>query len=174
MRRLRVIVALGALLGMFAGVLTASPALAGRSHKWVLVPATPFTLAAGFCGFQIRVTLPVDKEYDKTLKTSDGSMIILGTGSLKASLTNLSTGKVITENVSGPAKLTIHPDGSATGAAKGHVGPIALTPADAQRFGLPTVSITSGALTESVAANGVLTSLTLKGHILVDVCTALS
>jgi len=31
MRRLGVIVALGALLGMFAGVLTASPALAGRA-----------------------------------------------------------------------------------------------------------------------------------------------
>jgi len=35
MRRLGVIVALGALLGMLGGVVTASPALAGRGPKWV-------------------------------------------------------------------------------------------------------------------------------------------
>jgi len=33
MRRFGVIVALGAMLGMFAGVLTAAPALAGRGPK---------------------------------------------------------------------------------------------------------------------------------------------
>ena len=35
MRRLGVIVALGALLGMLGGVVTGSPALAGRGPKWV-------------------------------------------------------------------------------------------------------------------------------------------
>ena len=51
MRRLGLIVALGALLGTFAGVLTPSPALAGRGHKWEFVPASPpSTLPAAFCG----------------------------------------------------------------------------------------------------------------------------
>jgi hypothetical protein len=34
MRRLGVIVALGALLGMFGGLVTASPALAGHRGRW--------------------------------------------------------------------------------------------------------------------------------------------
>ncbi len=34
MRRLGVIVALGTMLGMFGGVVTASPAVAGRGPKW--------------------------------------------------------------------------------------------------------------------------------------------
>ena len=173
MRRLGVIVALSALLGMFAGVVTASPALAGRGHKWEFLPFKPFTLPAAFCGFKVRVTAPGNKEFAKILKASDGSMTFLFTGSAKWSFTNLSTGKAITENVSGPGKVTVNSDGSATFADKGHT-PIFLTPADAARFGLPTVSVTAGALTGSVAADGSFTSLTLRGHVLVDVCAALS
>lgn len=49
MRRLSVIVALGALLGMVGGAATASPALAGRGHKWEVFPASPaITLPAAF------------------------------------------------------------------------------------------------------------------------------
>src|SRR5262249_57450951 len=97
MRRVGVIVALGALLGMFAGVVTASPALAGRGHKWEFLPFKPFPLPAAFCGFKVRVTAPVNKEFAKILKASDGSMTGLFTGSAKWSFTNLSTGKTITE-----------------------------------------------------------------------------
>jgi hypothetical protein len=172
MRRIGVIVALGALLGMFTGVLTASPALAGRGPKWQLVQAQPFTLQ-GFCAFKVRVTTPVNKEYSKLLKASDGSTTELFTGSFKGTDTNLSTGKAVTLNVSGPGKVTTHADGSITAALKGHTG-LFLTPADAQRFGLPTVSVTAGTLTESVAADGTITWLSLNGHVLVDVCAALS
>jgi hypothetical protein len=174
MRRFGVIVALGALLGMSAGVVTASPALAGRGHKWELLHAAPFTVPAAFCGFKIKGVPVAAKEYQKVLKASDGSMIFLITGTLKVSLTNAQTGKTITENVSGPGKLTTFPDGSATETAKGHNGPLVLTPADAKRFGLPAASVTSGALTVSFGANGHITSLSLKGHVLVDVCAALS
>jgi hypothetical protein len=167
------IVALGALLCVLGGVVTASPALAGRGHKWEFLPAQPFTLPALFCGFKVRVTPLADKEYAKLLKASDGSMTTLITGTLKVSFTNLSTGKVITENVSGPGKVISHPDGSITATGTG-LGGHFLTPADAKRFGLPTVSVTAGLLTESVAANGTRTSLSLRGHVLVDVCAALS
>jgi len=172
MRRLGVIVALGALLGMLGGLLTASPALAGRGPKWEFQELKPFTLPALFCGFKIRVTLPAAKEYEKVLKASDGSMTTLVTGSLKITFTNPGTGKAITENVSGPAKVIHHPDGSITLYGKGHNG-IFLAPADQKRFGLPGVSVTAGARTESVGASGI-TSLSLKGHVLVDVCAALS
>jgi len=36
------------------------------------------------------------------------------------------------------------------------------------------VSVTAGRLAFSVAASGVLTSLSLHGHVLVDICAALS
>jgi hypothetical protein len=173
MRRLGVIVALGAMLGMLGGLVTASPALAGRGPKWEFQVLKPFTLPALFCGFKIRVTLPAAKEYEKVLKASDGSMTTLVTGSLKVTFTNPGTGKGITENVSGPGKITTHPDGSITLYGKGLNG-IFLAPADQKRFGLPGVSVTAGARTESVAANGVITSLSLKGHVLVNVCAALS
>jgi hypothetical protein len=173
MRRFGVIVALGTLLGMFTGVLSASPALAGRGPKWQLVQAQPFTLPAAYCGFMVRVTFPVNNQYSKLLKAADGSTIELNTGSLTSTYTNLSTGKAITVNESGPGKVTTHADGSITIAGRGHSG-LSLTPADAQRFGLPTVSVLTGAFAATLAADGTITSLSLNGHVLVDVCAVLS
>ncbi len=49
-------------------------------------------------------------------------MTFLATGIIKVSFTNLQTGKTITENVSGPDKVTVSPDGSAILAAKGRTG----------------------------------------------------
>ena len=116
MRRVGVIVALGALLGLFGGVVTASPALAdGRGGGWQVVPVPPtVTVDPVFCGFEIQATLLVGKEFVKALKTADGSMALLVTGTLKASLTNPANGKTITANLSGPAKEIFFPDGSAT------------------------------------------------------------
>src|SRR5262245_31046498 len=67
---------------LFGGVVTASPALA-RGPKWQFLPAAPFTLPAEFCGFQVQVTPQVNKRFEKLLKASDGSMILLHTGFLK-------------------------------------------------------------------------------------------
>jgi streptogramin lyase len=173
MRRAGVIVALGALLGLFAGAVTASPAFAGRGPKWQFNAGQPFTLPADFCGFQIGVSFPVDKEYFKVLKAADGSMTFLITGALRVTNTNLSTGKSITSNISGPGKITFFPDGSVTTEETGRAI-YALEPADAQRFGVPPIGLTAGPLTTSVDANGNLTSFSLQGHVLVDVCAALS
>jgi hypothetical protein len=173
MRRLGTIVALSTLLGLFGGVATGSPALAGRGPKWQFLPAPPFTLPAEFCGFKIRVTPVVNKAYAKVLKASDGSMISLSTGAFKLSYTNPHTGKTVTGNASGPSKTTVFSDGSALVTAKGHVG-LFLPPDLAKRFGLPGVSVTAGALTIRFDSDGDVTSLSLHGHVLVDVCAALS
>ena len=173
MRRLTALAALATILALCTAALTASPALAGRGHKWQLVPARPFTLDARYCGFKVGVTLPVHHEYAKILKAADGSITTLTTGALTATFTNLRTGKAITENLSGPGKVTTAPDGSATVTEKGHNG-LFFLPADAHRFGLPTLAVTTGPVTESVAPNGAITSLSRRGHILVDICTALS
>src|SRR5215470_11646581 len=110
MRRLGVIVALGALLGMLGGVVTASPALAGRGPKWQIVVAKPFTLPTEFCGFKMRVTPTVDNEFTKLLKAADGSMITLTTGARKITFTNLVTGKALTANLSAALRVTTHAD----------------------------------------------------------------
>jgi hypothetical protein len=174
MRRLTVIAALGALLCVLGGVVTASPALAGRGPKWQLGSAEPFTLPALFCGFEVRVTPVVNKEFTKILKTADGSMTFLFTGAFAASLTNLQNGKTITENMSGPGKATIHADGTITEVHTGLNGPNFLAPANQARFGLPGLFISTGALRFSVDAAGNTTSLTLNGRVAVDLCAALS
>jgi len=172
MRRLGVIAALGALLGMAGGLMTASPALA-RGPIWQVFPGAPGTLPATFCGFDVGFGPVADKEFFKTLKASDGSTTFLVTGLLTASFTTLETGKTVIENGPGPAKITVNPDGSVIELRKGLNFAI-LTPAEAARFGLPTVSVTAGALTESLAPDGTVTSASLQGHVLVDICTALS
>jgi hypothetical protein len=174
MRRIGVIVALGALLGMFGGVVTASPALAGRGPKWEIVQNQPFTLPGDmFCGFDVNVSFPVSNEYSKLLKTPDGSVATLTTGSLTASFTNPGTGKTITENISGPYKITVSPDGSAVFAFKGRTA-FALTPAQAKQFGLPIFFVTDGALTASLDSDGNPVSVSLQGQLVVDICAALS
>lgn len=172
MRRIAVTVAVSALLGMLGGMITSSPALA-RGPGWQFADAQPSTLDASFCGFEVGVAFPVDQSFFKVLKTSDGSMTFVSTGLITVSYTNLQTGKTITEDESGPAKPIVFPDGSFTVTAGGHNG-LVLTPAEAQQFGLPTVSVTVGGLQESVAPDGSITSLTLNGHVAVDVCAALS
>jgi len=151
MRRLGVIAVLSALLGMAGGLMTASPALA-RGPNWQVFPAPPFTLPATYCGFDVEAAAVADKEFVTILQTSDGSTTFLVTGQLTGSFTNLETGKTVTLNGSGPAKITVNPDG----------------------FGLPTVSVTAGALTESLAPDGTVTSASLQGQVLVDICAALS
>jgi len=90
-----------------------------------------------------------------------------------SSFTNLQSGKTITETMNGPGKATVSADGSTiTEVHTGLNGPMILAPADAQRFGLPTVSVTAGRLAFSVGPNG-FTALTLNGYVAVDVCAAL-
>jgi len=174
MKRLPALTALGTILAICAAALTASPALAGRGPKWQLLPFRPFTLDARYCGFRVGVTSPVHQEYAKILKAADGSMTTLITGALTATFTNLGTGKAITENLSGPGKVTMAPDGTVTVAEQGHNG-LFLVPADAHRFGLPTLTVTAGPVTETLAPpHGAITSLSRRGHILVNICAALS
>jgi hypothetical protein len=168
-----VIVALVALVGMFGGMMTAGPALA-RGPQWEFQPADPVTLPADFCGFEIGLSFPVDREYSKILKAGNGSMIFLTTGSLTVLATNLSTGKTAAAaNISGPAKVTTFPDGSVTISKKGRSG-FVLSPADAERFGVPPIGVTAGAQTESFDADGNSTSFSLQGHVVLDTCAALS
>jgi hypothetical protein len=173
MRRLGVIMALGALLGMLGPVVTAAPALAGgRGDGWELFPFEPGTVT-GFCPFGVFMDFPVDNAFQKVLTSPPGSTILLLNGSLKMSFTNVDTGKTITENVTGSGKAIVNPDGSLSIRQEGHLGLITLDSADAKRFGLPPLGVIGGVLFEEVAPDFTYTSVSMQGHLLVDVCAAL-
>jgi hypothetical protein len=168
------IVALGALLGMLGGVVTASPALAGgRGDGWQIVDLGPLPLNFDdtYCTFPVSVDFPVNREYMKLLKTDD-STITLFTGSLTGSFTNQQTGKTITVNLSGPYKVTVSGN-SVTVAFRGQTG-IILKREQARQFGLPPMSVIAGATAVSVAPDGTFTSVSPKGQVLVDICAARS
>jgi hypothetical protein len=174
MRRVGVIVALGALLGMFGGMVTAAPALAvgGRGDGWVFQDFGPgFTTTN--CGFLIQATQDVDNVFMKALTAPDGSMIFLATGAAKITFTNPANGKSVSENASAAAKVTVNPDGTATFVSMGPM-PIDLTPADAARLGVPAVFVFAGRGTAMLDAAGNIISASMDGHILVNLCTALS
>src|SRR5215469_5491413 len=175
MRRAGVIVALGALLGMLGGAVTTSPALAdGRGDGWQFLSLPPtFTVNPIFCGFEIQGTTLVNTGFVKALKSADGSMAFLTTGTDKVSLTNPANGKTIAANISGPFKTIDFPDGSVTFVTTGHQFNL-LAPADAARFGLPGFFVSAGGLAQTVAADGTITSLSMDGNVLVDLCAALS
>ena len=172
MRRVGMIVALGTLLGIFGGAVTTAPALAvgGRGDGWVFQDFGPgFTTTN--CGFLIQATQDVDNVFMKALTAPDGSMIMLSTGAAKITFT--ANGKSVTENTSAASKGTVNPDGTATFVSMGPM-PIDLLPADAARLGLPAVFVFAGRGTALLDASGNIISATMDGHILVNLCTALS
>ena len=175
MRRIGVIVALGALLSMLAGTATATPALAvgGRGDGWVYQDFGPgFTTTN--CGFEIDATQDVDNVFAKALTAPDGSMILLFTGAAKITFTNPANGKSVSTNVSGPAKIIVSPDGTTTTFQMMGPGPVDLAPADAERLGLPALFVFAGKGSATLDAAGNIISASLKGHMLVNVCAALS
>lgn len=130
-------------------------------------------LAFGVLRIQNRVTFPADKEYGKLVRAADGSLISLFTGSFKVSFTNLSTGKTVNLNATSTIKQTT--TSSSLILSKGGHVVVLLTPVNARRFGLPTVSLTAGRLTTDLStATGYIASLSLNGHVQVNVCAALS
>jgi hypothetical protein len=172
MRRIGIIVALGALLGMLGGVATASPALAGgRGDGWQILPAGHLDFDDTFCAFPVGVDFPVNREYFKVFETSTGS-ITLVTGSVTGTFTNLATGKTITVNLSGPYRVT-DSGGSVTVAFRGLTG-IIVERARAELLGVPAMSVIAGATAVSVDSAGNFTSVSPKGPVLVDICAALS
>lgn len=175
MRRFGVILALGALLATIGGAATADPALAvgGRGDGWVYQDfGTGFTTTN--CGFEIDATQDVDNVFMKALVAPDGSTILLFTGAAKITFTNPANGKSVSTNVSGPAKWTVSPDGTLTSIEGFGPGPIDLAPEDAARLKLPALFVFAGNGTATLDAAGNITSASMHGHILVNVCAALS
>ena len=84
-------------------------------------------------------------------------------------LTNLATDEAITLNLSGPGRVTFHPDGSIT-FVNGGFGLIVVFPTDIPAG--PRTILTAGRLVQTLTATGQLIVVSLAGR-QEDVCRAL-
>jgi hypothetical protein len=137
---------------------TRSPLLAG-----------PFEIPAGVvCSFGVFGEDIVNNQVVKTFPPGpNGDIVQLATGNFVLRLTNTSTGKSITVNISGPGRFTIHADGSTTLEAWGRWFLALIENAPFTAF------ISSGRVVISFAPDGTATVVSQSGHV-EDVCALLS
>jgi hypothetical protein len=152
--------AFAAVLASLAALALAAPARADDPR----VPLTaPNATLSGYCqGFNVSVEFTRYNQYIIRQSTApDGTTTLRIAGNAKATVTNLSTGKSVSYNVSGPGTLVIHPDGSFTIDA---AGPNLLWTLPENSYpNVPAISYTTGHVTLAVDASGKTTSYSLAG-----------
>lgn len=149
-----------AVLGTFALVGTAHAA----EPVTIPLPGTDTAGSAGYCSFPVTVVYTSDQQ----LRPGPNG---LTTGHATATVTNDTTGKTLTYNVSGPGKVTNNPDGSFAVVAG---GPNLLWTTVANSYpGVPQLAYSTGRVQFSVASSGKTTSYSLNGS-RTDVCAALA
>ncbi len=172
MRRILAVAGVIGLVVCTSGVLTAAPALANNDPHRVFLPAGPLDFPAGFCSFPVHSEVLVNKEYGKFTTLPDGTTIIKLSGSFKVTMTNVTSGKTVPVNASGPGSIRLGTDGTTTVDGTGH-WLITNLAADAAPFGLPGVMLTSGRLHEVLDSSFHPTELSVTGHV-IDVCALIA
>jgi hypothetical protein len=117
------------------------------------------------CGFDVLVDFLESNFVSKTFSNPASPVVEIDTGTAKAQLTNLETGKTITVNISGPQVVKVFSDGSVviteTGPWLHHNVP-----------GLPGIFQTKGRVTITIDA---AQNVTIDGNgRIVDICAALA
>ena len=159
-------------IAMLLGVAAPSSALA-RGPKWQFLPLGPLTLPDS-CSFPVVVEVLTNKEFGKATENPDGSVDFKITGSLVQEVTNTDTGESVVLNTSGPGTLHFLPDGSLTATTQGLTFEFFASD-DAEALGLPSaIFVWAGQTHVTVDTDGITTSATFSGHMLLDVCAALS
>jgi hypothetical protein len=122
------------------------------------------------CGFQVQLDVLTNKEVVTTFVRKNGTSFIQVTGALKVRLTNLSTGKSIDINISGPIRFVPNADGSVT-----QIGPgpqlFVFDPGVAPD--LPRLVLTSGRTVSMFDPEGNFSLLSVQGHV-EDLCALLA
>ncbi len=156
MKRLLTVAVVG-----FVWLMAAVPAAADGPIRVPVPFGPPMVVPVCMPAFEVLVASTTDTEVSKVFYENGRLVKIITTGSLKLTLTNMTSGKTISENVSGPAFVTINPDGSVTvvitGLSLGQLGDLA----------------TSGRIVFDIAPDGTVT-LASPVHNSTSICTALS
>jgi hypothetical protein len=154
-----------------APALEANPRISaiGKPTRSPLPTGEDFEIPAGVvCSFGVFVETIVNNQVVKTFPPEpNGDIVQLATGNFVTRMTNTSTSKSITINISGPGRFTLHPDGSFTLEATGRwfLGLIENAPF--------TAFISSGRVVISFAPDGTGTLVSQSGHV-EDICALLS
>jgi hypothetical protein len=176
----RVAAGLLAVVVFLAGLLLAAPADEQPPPPVPITQDSVFLPAPNFCAdFDVEITFPVfNQSYVQITVEPDGTTTYRITGHATATVTNLSTGKSVTYNISGPGTLVVYPDGSELLFSADLAGPNLLyTPRESLlKFPeVPTISYTTGHVTFEVDASGQTTEYALAGGARqTDVCAVLA
>src|SRR5437870_548065 len=111
----RAITIVGAIVLLLA---PASTALA-RGDDWYPLPVSPYDWACG--DTPVHLTFPVNREYARDLPQPDGSVVQQFTGFLSVNFAT-DDGNSVTENISGPGKNVVYPNGDFEYSAGGQNG----------------------------------------------------
>ena len=150
------------------------PAAANRHPLVEIIPLDPFTLPAGDsgCDFPMALSPLANKEKLTTFFDAEGNVRLqIVTGVRKVQLTNLSTGKVISLNISGPAQIRQNSDGTTTISVEGE-GVLLFAPGVAPEF--PRQTYLRGRVVGVGDAFGNITKVVKLDGTVQDVCTLLS
>ncbi len=97
-----------------ASVFISSIAMADTVTRVPSPVPSPF-IFRGLCQFDVLAQAITNNEFRTTFVNQDGVMVKqIVTGALVVTFTNLSNGKSIIENISGPGVITFNPNGSVT------------------------------------------------------------
>jgi len=135
------------------------------------VPAAPFTMS-GVCAFDVLVDFLTNKEYATILLDRFGNpREILTTGALKVRLTNLSNGRSLDLNITGPGRFYSNADGTSTLVT---TGPwlLFLNPGQLPQY-TPRLFYITGHSVLSFDAAGNNSQITIIGGTMTDLCGAL-
>jgi hypothetical protein len=124
------------------------------------------------CSFELAATPVANNEHLTTYPAdANGDVRETATGTLKDQLTNVGTGKSIVVNVSGPATVIVHPDGSTLSDLRGH-DLVAFLASDSPAG--PATYLFSGHTVVSVDAAGTETLVSTTDTNPLNVCATLS
>jgi hypothetical protein len=172
MRRLSTVAAFVGVISSVAWMTGPGRALANNDPHRVPVGNQSGDVPAGVCSFPVHIEVVSDNEYATITTLPDQTVVIKQTGKLKVVVTNLTNHRSVPVNAGGPGTIRLPAAGGFTLDAGGHWLIINLA-SDAAAFGLPPLMLTSGNLHESFDSNGVLTALSVSGHV-TDLCAALA
>jgi len=156
-------------LALTPGFASADP----PSREPVAVKSPQVFQAADFsdpCGFQVQLEVLTNKATLATFERRNGVTVLHAAGALKVRLMNLSNGRTIDRNISGPTMVTLNADGSVTQKTAGPglwAFEVDVAP------NLPRMAITKGKTESSFSPEGDFTFIGQRGAV-EDVCAALA
>ena len=160
----RLVVAAGAALLVLSAAVPA--VMAARPSRDYLATPDFIVFGAGeACAFPVRLDFLVNKEYGVTFSDADENFVRqLIAGTLIVGLTNTTSGTSITIDISGPAVVIGHADGTTTFILRGNSLP----------FVPGRLYATTGTVVQELDENGDLLSTSSATGTETDLCPALS